>query len=150
MLMRWLLASLHLLALAIGAGAIWSRTVALRSERLDPAALRRVFRADNFWAIAAVLWVVTGGMRAFMGYEKGTAYYVGNHLFVAKMVLFFTIVALEIRPIVTLIRWRRAAARGETVDTSAAPALARIGMIQAHILVVMILLAAALARGIGG
>jgi putative membrane protein len=147
---RWLLASLHLLALAIGAGGIWARTVALRSERLDAAELARVFRADTFWGIAAGLWLVTGLLRAFAGFEKGTEYYLSNHLFLTKMVLFLLVVALEIKPMVTLIRWRRAVARGDAVDASSAPALARISLIQSHVLVVMILLAAALARGVGG
>jgi putative membrane protein len=88
-------------------------------------------------------------VRAFAGYEKGTSYYLGNHLFLTKLALFAVIFALEIKPMLTLMRWRRAVARGEAVDTGAAPALARASMIQSHILVVMILLAAAMARGIG-
>ncbi len=150
MFARWLLASLHLIALAVGASAIWARTVALRESPLTGAALRRAFRADTFWGIAAALWLVTGVLRAFAGFEKGAVYYLGNHLFLTKMALFLLVVALEIKPMVTLIRWRRAVASGAAVDASVAPALARISMIQSHILVVMILLAAAISRGIGG
>jgi putative membrane protein len=149
MLIRWSLASLHLIALAVGASAIWARTVALRTVNLDRAALERVFRADLFWGIAAALWLATGVPRAFLGVEKGSSYYLHNRLFLAKMALFLVVFVMEIRPMTTLARWRRAARAGATVDTSAAPALARTSMIQSHILVAMILLAAAMARGIG-
>ena len=150
MLVRWILASFHLVALAIGAGGIWARTVALRSERLDQAELGRVFRADTFWGVAAALWLITGLLRAFAGFEKGAAYYLGNYLFLTKMALFLLLVALEIKPMLTLMRWRRAVTRGEAIDTAPARGMARVSMIQSHILVVMILLAAAMARGIGG
>ena len=66
------------------------------------------------------------------------------------MALFLLLVALEIKPMLTLMRWRRAVTRGEAIDTAPARGIARVSMIQSHILVVMILLAAAMARGIGG
>lgn len=150
MLVRWLLAAFHLLALGIGLGAVWVRGRALKSEPLDRAALSRVFQADNWWAVAAGLWLVTGLLRAFGGFEKGSAYYLHNPLFHAKLTLFVLIVLLELRPMITLIRWRRQSAKGEPVDTSRAGTLARISVAQAHIVIVIVLLATALARGVGG
>ena len=64
MLMRWLLAALHLLPLGIGLGAVLWRGVSLRGP-LDRVALQRVFLADTLWGVAAVLWIVTGLMRVF-------------------------------------------------------------------------------------
>ena len=61
-----------------------SRGRALQAP-LDVPALRRVFSADTWWGIAAVLWIGTGLVRAFGGYEKGAFYYLHNHLFWAKM-----------------------------------------------------------------
>jgi len=145
----WLLAATHLLALAIGSGGIWARTVALRSDPMDEAAIRRALRADTFWGIAALLWLSTGLLRLLGGYDKGTQYYIGNDLFLIKMALFLLVVAMEVRPAITLVRWRLALRRGRPVDVTVAPKLARISMIQAHILVVMIYLAAAMARGVG-
>lgn len=148
-MLRWLLAAVHLIAFGIGTGAIWSRTVALKGDLSTPKSLAPVFKADGFWALAAVLWVTTGIARA-LWFEKGTAYYLHNWLFHAKMALFLLVVLLELKPMMTLIRWRQAVKRGEMPDTSGARPLFVIGMIQAHVLVVMVLIATALARGFGG
>ena len=90
MAIRWLFATLHLLALGIGLGAVWARGWALQAE-LDTAGLQRVFYADNWWGIAALVWLATGLARAFAGLEKGTAYYLNNHVFWTKMGLFLLI-----------------------------------------------------------
>jgi len=84
MTIRWLLAAVHLLALGVGLGAVWARGRALQAP-LDVPALRRVFYADTWWGIAAVLWIGTGLLRAFGGYEKGAFYYLHNQFFWAKM-----------------------------------------------------------------
>jgi len=148
MITRLLLAGFHLLALGIGLGAVWARGRALTSRR-DPVGLRAVFLADNFWGVAAGLWVGTGLWRLLAGLEKDTAYYFHNHLFLGKMALFAILLALEIRPMITLIGWRRQVARGEQPDTRAAPLLARISFAQAGLVIVMIFLAASMARGYG-
>ena len=147
-MLRWTLAAIHLVALGIGLGAVWARGRALAGA-LDGAGLRRVFTADSWWALAAILWIGTGLLRAFAGFEKGTAYYVHNHLFWAKMGLLALVLALEIRPMIQLIRWRVDLARGATVDTSAAPALARVSAVQALLVLLMVLAATAMARGFG-
>jgi putative membrane protein len=146
MLLQWLLAALHLLALGIGLGAVAVRAAALGSAP-DPGALRRTFLADTAWGVAAVLWIVTGLWRAFGGVEKGTDYYLSNGAFLLKMALLVAILALEVRPMSTLIRWRVAGRRGQTVDAGAAPALARISWIQAALVVLMVFAATAMARG---
>lgn len=148
MTIRWLLAALHLLALGAGLGAVWARGRALRGA-LDPAGLRRAFYADNWWGAAAGVWLVTGLLRAFAGFEKGTAYYVHNHLFLGKMALFALVFVLEIRPMIALIGWRRAQARGEPVTPRFARTFGTISFVQAGLLVVMVMLATGMARGFG-
>jgi putative membrane protein len=145
---RWLAASLHLLALGIGLGAVWARGRALRSS-LDAGTLRQVFFADTLWGLAAVLWISTGLWRLLAGLEKGTGYYLQNQLFLTKMALLALVLLLEIRPMITLIRWRRTVSRGEAPDTRAAPLLARISFVQAWLIVLMVFAAAAMARGMG-
>jgi putative membrane protein len=146
--MRWILAALHLMALGIGLGAVWARGRACRGP-LDTPGLRRVLYADSWWGIAAILWIGTGLARAFGGFEKGSAYYLHNHLFWAKMGLLGAILFLELSPMITLIRWRTQLARGQQPDTAAAPRLARISVLQAVIVILMVLAATGMARGYG-
>ncbi|MGH7469021.1 MAG: DUF2214 family protein [Longimicrobiales bacterium] len=148
MTVRWLIASLHLLALGLGLGAILDRAWSLRGN-LDDAGLRRVFRADNLWALAALLWLSTGLLRAFAGLEKGSAYYLGSHVFWLKMALFLTVFGLELTPMIGLIGWRARRRRGQALDTSRAAAYARISLIQALLIVLILFVATALARGVG-
>jgi len=144
---RWLVASVHLLALGIGFGAVYARARALRAARFT-ADLRAVFLADNLWAIAGVLWLGTGLWRAFGGLERGTAYYLQNPLFHAKMGLFVLILLLELSPMVTLMRWRRAVRRSATPDLARASRLARVSSVQLVLLVAVLFLATAIARGL--
>ena len=149
MTLGWLLAALHLLALGVGLGAVWARAAALRGP-LDPAGLRRVFAADGWWGLAALLWLSTGLWRLLAGTEKPTAYYTHNPVFWTKMALFACILALELRPMLTLIRWRRlAAAGGAPPDAGAGRLLAGISYAEAGLVVLMVLAATAMARGYG-
>ncbi len=100
MMLRWLVASLHLLALPLGLGAVWARQRALRAA-LDAEGLRRVFLADTLWGVAALLWIGTGLLRAFGGLEKGASYYLHDRVFYAKMGLLALILVLEIWPMST-------------------------------------------------
>jgi len=142
---RWAFAAVHLLALGIGLGAVWARGQGLNSGP----DLKRTFYADNWWGIAAIIWIGTGLTRAFGGLEKGSAYYLHNSLFRAKMTLLVVILVLEIAPMVTLIRWRVQVARGEHPDTHLAPRFALISRVQAILVVLMVLAATAMARGYG-
>lgn len=143
-----LVSSLHLLALAIGLPAVFLRGRALKG-RLDADGLRRLLAADNVWGIAAILWIATGLLRAFGGLEKGTGFYLRSPLFWTKMALFGIVFLLEIRPMVTFIRWRRALRRGLTVDTSGARTLYTLNHIELAIVVVMVFVASLMARGVG-
>lgn len=150
-MLRITLASLHLLALAIGMMATVLRGSALR-EPLTDASLRRALRLDLIWGIAAVLWIATGLWRLLGGIEKPLAYYAANHWFMAKMTGFVLIFALEISPMLTLMRARGALQRGSGAAAIVAPAakrIALIGHIQATIVLVMVFMAVAMARGYG-
>lgn len=147
-MLPWLLAAVHLLALGIGLGAVWSRGRALQAP-LDAVGVQRVLYADSWWGIAALVWITTGFIRAFAGFEKGAAYYLHNSFFLAKMALLMFILALEIWPMVTFIKWRIRSARGETIDASAAPTFARVSFLEAALVVLMVLAATAMARGFG-
>lgn len=148
-MVRWLLAAVHLLALGIGLGSVWSRARLLGAPTLDGPTIRRALAADAWWGVAAILWVGSGLWRLLAGTEKTTAYYLGSHAFWTKMALFAAILVLESTPIVTLGAWRRQLGRGETPDPRAAPGMARTSYIQAVLVVLMVLAATAMARGLG-
>ena len=98
--------SLHLLALAIGLPAVFLRGRALKGP-LDADGLRRLLAADNVWGIAAPSCGSSPGSSApSAGLEKGTDFYLHSPLFWTKMALFLLVFLLEIRPMVTFIRWR--------------------------------------------
>jgi putative membrane protein len=143
-----ILSSLHLLALAIGLPAVYLRGRALKAP-LDAAGLKRLFAADNVWGLAAILWVATGSLRAFAGFEKGTRFYLHSHLFWLKMALFVALLALEAWPMTTFIRWRIALGRGQAPDTSRAASLYRISHLEMALVVVIVFVASFMARGFG-
>ncbi len=144
---RWLLAALHLIALGIGVGAVYARGQALQ-HLSSQKEYKRIFLADNLWGISALLWITTGLLRAFGGFEKGSDYYLNNTLFWIKMGLFLTVFLLEIRPMVSLIRWRIHVLKNKPIDTSSAKSFARISYVQAGLILLMVLAATAMARGI--
>jgi len=140
--------ALHVLALALGLPAVYLRGRALRGP-LDGAGRARLFAADNVWGVAAALWLVTGLLRAFGGLEKGTAFYLGSRAFWLKMALFALILVLEIRPMMTFIRWRAGLRRGQAPDTSGARGLYLVNHIEMALVVLMAFVAAFMARGFG-
>jgi putative membrane protein len=157
-MLRLTLAWLHLIALGVGFWAVFARGQALREAARElPGidALRRAFRADSHWGLAAGLWLATGLWRYLGSTEKATAYYNSNHIFLTKMALFVVIVALEIGPMMTLIRWRGAVGKvgGVAPPTAIDPARARriatISYVQGAIVAVMVFTAVAMARGYG-
>lgn len=148
MLIRWLLAAVHLLRYGFALASIIARTRALR--RLSGQAdLSRVFLADYGWGVTAVILIVTGLMRVFGGLEKGADYYLHEPLFHIKMAALVLILILEVAPMMTLIRWRIAERKGDTPDLSRAGRFARIGHWQSILLVVMVFAASGMARGVG-
>lgn len=105
--------------------------------------------ADIWWGVAGALWIGTGLVRAFAGLEKGSAYYLGNHLFLTKMALLIVLIAMEVVAVVGLTRWRSQVRRGQPPDTRLAGRYARISYVQAALVVLMVLAATAMARGYG-
>ncbi|CAH0167585.1 putative membrane protein [Pseudomonas frederiksbergensis] len=148
MLAHWFLAAVHLLAFGLGFWAVLTRGTALRRLSAGAGDARRVLIADNLWGISAVTLLITGGLRAFGGYEKGTDYYLHQPLFHLKMTLLVFILLLEIAPMVTLIKWRIALGRGAAIDTGRATLFARISHIEALLLVLMVVAATGMARGV--
>ena len=148
MLVHWFLAALHLLAFGLGLWAVLARGTNLRRLAVGVGEVRSVLVADNVWGLCALMLLVTGGMRAFGGYEKGTDYYLHQPLFHLKMTLFVLILLLEVAPMVTLIKWRVALARGAAIDTARATLFARISHVEGLLVLLMVIAATGMARGV--
>lgn len=148
MLTHWMLAALHLLAVVVGFWAVLARGTALRRLTDGTGEARSVLIADNIWGVCAVILLVSGGVRAFGGYEKGTDYYLHQPLFHLKMTFFVLILLLEIAPMVTLIKWRIALGRNRALDTGRVKLFARISHIEALLLLLMVVAATGVARAV--
>ncbi|WP_285354568.1 DUF2214 family protein [Pseudomonas sp. lyk4-R2A-10] len=148
MLVHWFLAAIHLLAFAMGFWAVLTRGAALSRLASGSGEVGRVLLADNLWGLSALVLLITGGMRAFGGYEKGTDYYLHQPLFHLKMALFVLILLLELVPMITLIKWRVAKARVAVTDTGRAKVFARISHAEALLLILMVVAATGMARGV--
>jgi len=147
-------ASLHYLALAIGFWSLVERGRALRAlivSKNFEADGKRVLFYDNFWGLAALLWIGTGLFRAFGGLEKGTAYYVSNSLFWTKLSLFALILLLELKPMITFIGWRIAARKNlsPSLAKGSLRVLSRLNFMETITVVLIVFVAGLMARGIG-
>ena len=151
-MLRVTLAVLHLLALGIGLGAVVNRGLALL-EAPTEGSMRRIFRDDALWGIAAGIWIGSGLWRLLAGTDKATSYYLSNHVFYAKMGFLALILALEIWPMITLIRWRMARGRGRPVEEVASPVVAQrmatISFLEAALVACMVIAAVLMARAYG-
>lgn len=144
---KYLFAVFHLLGLAIGLAAVYARWRALRAAK-EQADTTAVLHADSWYGLAALIWIGTGLMRAFGGLEKGTAYYLESHWFIGKMTLFLIVLSLEIKPMATFMGWRAARGKKTPIDLSNTRTLATLTILQLPLLLLMVFMAAAMARGL--
>ena len=141
-----IVSALHLLALAIGLPSVLLRGRALAGP-LDGPGLRRLFAADTWWGVAALVWIATGLARAFAGLEKGTPFYLASPLFWVKMALLGAIILLEIWPMTTFIRWRIVVQRGGKPNTRRARQLWVVNHVEMLLAIAMVFVASFMARG---
>jgi putative membrane protein len=143
------LAFVHHAAAFIVFGALMVELVLLRNE-LTVASARSVLRMDRVYGIAAAVLVVAGLLRVFYT-EKGAAYYFASGTFIAKLALFIVVGLLSIYPTLKFLGWR-SALREQRVPAFA-PATRRTVRMLVHIeltlLLVILLLAPMMARGVG-
>ena len=139
------LSAIHILTLALGAGAIFARALAL-SRPLDENGWKRLLAADNAWGIAALLWIGSGLLRVFYG-GKEPGFYWHNGFFWLKMGLFALVFVLELAPMTTFIRVRIARGKGAAIPRFSADAYRRISAAELMLVVTIVFVAAFMARG---
>lgn len=144
-----LLAVLHLTCLPCGLVALLQRARSLAVAQ-SIQELRPVFFWDNLYGLTGVTWIVTGILRLLGGTDKGTDYYLNNHVFWLKVALVLAVLALEARPLAALIRARIAVKRALPIDViRLRDALLPRHHCQAALIVVIVISASSMARGIG-
>ncbi|MGA5485694.1 DUF2214 family protein [Pseudomonas siliginis] len=148
MLSQWILAAVHLFAFALAFWAVLTRGTAFSQLSAGTGELKRVLLADNLWGLSALTLLITGAMRAFGGYEKASDYYLHQPLFHLKMTLFLLILLMELAPMITLIKWRIASSRGVAPEAGRAKLYARISHVEALLLILMMVAATGMARGV--
>ena len=123
--------------------------VLIRGE-LTLANARLLQRTDIVFGIAAGVLLVVGILRVFY-FEKGADYYCSSATFIAKLSLFIVVGLLSIVPTIEFLSWRKATAEGRvpTVVPAKLASVRRIIHIELAGVVLIILCAALMARGIG-
>ncbi|HTC21101.1 MAG TPA: DUF2214 family protein [bacterium] len=154
MILTILAAGFHYLALGIGLGSLFARGLHFRGLRRPGSdqgeELKSLFMADNFWGLAALLWIITGLLRLFGGLEKGRDFYFHNVFFFIKMGLFGLVFLLEILPMVTLIGWRIQSRKKDKLrpPQDRIDLFIRLNDLELAILAILPFVAAAMARGV--
>lgn len=149
MFVDWLLASFHHLAV-FSLAAILSAEIFLTAGPIDDRMALRLARIDAWFGLTAAIVLAAGLLRVFFG-AKGHEYYAVNIFFWAKMALFVGVGLLSVAPTYLYIVWRRQV----RADPSFRPPadeiaqLRRALYVEAGLFALILLCAAAMARGYG-
>lgn len=130
--------------------AILAAEFALLRPGLDGARIGQLARIDAAYGGVATLVIVVGVLRVIFG-ASGWEYYVANSAFWAKMAAFLVMGLLTIQPTMAIRRWFKASKNdaGYAVPASEIAASRRYIHLQAGVLVLIPIFAAAMARGYG-
>jgi putative membrane protein len=140
---------LHFVLAFVVVGSILAEAFLLRLP-VDGRVARLLLRIDLFYGVSAVLLILVGVSRVIWG-AKGWPYYQDQPFFWAKMATFGVIALLSIAPTRTFIGWVKQAGADAAfaVADVEAKRVRRIVMIEAHLVALLVLFAALMARGIG-
>jgi putative membrane protein len=144
-----LFAFLHHVAAFAFVAALVLELVLLKDD-FSLRSVRKLLYTDTVVGAAAAIVLVVGLLRAFY-FEKGVAYYFHSGTFIAKLSLFVLIALISIYPTVQFLSWRKATAQGQTpsVDADTVRKLRAFIHCELVLVVLLILCAALMARGIG-
>ena len=144
-----ILAIVHHLGVFTVAGIIAAEWALVRPG-MSVEKVRQVARIDALYGIAAATVLLIGFARVFFGL-KGSAFYMQNPVFWAKIIAFIVVGVLSITPTLLFIHWRDKAKKDASYLPSAdeIASVRRYVKIEAHVFVLIPILAAAMARGYG-
>jgi len=147
--MSALFAFLHHIAAFVLFAALVLEFVLIKDE-LTLHNARRLLRVDAIFGLAASVVLVVGILRVVY-FEKGSDYYMHSVPFITKFSLFVLIGLLSIYPTVRFMSWRPAVKQGKApaIDAPTLRKMRTVLHIELAGVVVLILMAAMMARGIG-
>jgi putative membrane protein len=147
--MAALFAFLHHVSAFTLFAALAVELVLLRST-LTVESARKILLADMILGIAAGVLLLAGLTRVFH-LEKGALYYFHTWTFITKLALFIIIGLLSIIPTREFLRWRAPIKAGQvpTVAPERIKSVRMIVHIELTAIVVILLMAALMAKGIG-
>ena len=141
---------LHISAILTLVVFLSSEAALCRPQWLNAAIVERLPTVDRIYGIAALSVLATGLVRIYFG-TKGAVWYWHNWLLHVKLGLFVLVALLSIAPTLRFARWRKALrANGTMPSEEEVRRTRKLVMVQAHIVPVIPLAAAFLARGFGG
>lgn len=144
-----LLAYFHFSAIFLFFAFLTVEAMLLRNP-LDANAVRLLARVDFWYFGAAIMVVVSGVLRLYLG-AKGVGFYSANPVFHAKVAVVIAIGVLSFPPTLQYLRWSRqikADAHFEPADTERRR-VRRLVMIELHVAALLPLFGVLMARGIG-
>jgi len=138
----------HLAAFALVSGL--TVQVVLLGGEINLNTARRLQRADMALGISAGVLLAVGLARVFF-FEKGASYYFHNGPFMAKLTIFVVVALLSIFPTLVFLSWRKDTNAGRAPSPAPAQlrALRRVVHAELAAVVLILLFAALMARGIG-
>jgi putative membrane protein len=144
-----LLAFLHHAAAFLLFGALVAELVLTKSE-LTLTSARSLLRMDAAYGMSAMLLIVVGFLRVFYT-EKGATYYFGSAPFILKISLFVIVGLLSIKPTREFLSWRAMLTQQQlpVFSDDKRRIIRRTIHIELTLLVIILLCAALMARGIG-
>jgi putative membrane protein len=143
----FLLTSLHHITLLVLIASLAGELALLR-QAPSTAALQSLGKLDAIYGAAAGVILIVGLSRVVWG-VKGYSYYLSSYAFWIKMLVFIVIGLVSIAPTIRYIRWRKAlATTGALPSQQAWDSTRRLVVIQLHSLALVMLAAAAMARGL--
>ena len=155
--MSALVAFIHHLAAFTLVAALVLEKVSLRDVAagigggtVDAANARKLMRTDMIFGMSAGILLAAGLLRVFV-FEKGTGYYFHSVPFIVKASLFVIVGLVSIIPTVEFIKWGKALKSGRPVqaDSQKIASLQKIVQLEIAGVVVIVLCAALMAKGIG-
>lgn len=144
-----IVAFLHHLAAFVLFAVLTVELVLMKGE-LTVTAVRSVLRMDAAYGVSAMFLLIVGFVRVFYT-EKGAGYYFHSGTFIAKLVLFAVVGLISIYPTLQFLGWRKDVREGRVpaLGEDSRRRIRTILHVELTLLVVVMLCAALMARGIG-